>query len=104
MKKQGGMPTSCPPVPASLAGFTIISQPFSECWLVGPLQLSFNPLAQASGYTTDRSQNGRSLSSADDNLATSEVQDAAGPGVSRGVTSLDCALGKKQVWHSHVRT
>jgi len=33
--------------------FTIISYPFTEFGLVGPLQLSFAPLAQSSSYATD---------------------------------------------------
>ena len=32
--------------------FTIISYRFSEFWLVGPLQLSFSPLAQTSRYAS----------------------------------------------------
>ena len=47
------------------SGFTIISQVFAECWLVGPLQwqvvpfpLSFPSLPQNSSYVTAHSNNG----------------------------------------------
>jgi len=39
----GGDRSCCPPLDPPLSGFTIISKLLSECWLVGLLQLSYDP-------------------------------------------------------------